>query len=87
MRIVLYRPSPRAAGFCFENSTIVLNHLRKQMESGVVSITWVFLLTLNTTLNALWATSYAEVRQAQPRDDVEELVNMSLLCLERCAER
>ncbi|PHH64507.1 hypothetical protein CDD81_4286 [Ophiocordyceps australis] len=95
MRIVLYRPSPqvpqpsaRAAGICFDSAAFVLNQARKQLESGNASITWIFLLMLNTALNALlWATSFAEVRQAHRRDEVEELVNMSLLCLDRCAER
>ncbi|PHH86536.1 hypothetical protein CDD83_10098 [Cordyceps sp. RAO-2017] len=95
LRIALYRPSPqvpqpspRAASICFESSAFVLDQTRKQVESGTMSITWVLLLTLNAALNALlWATSYPDVRLAHPREEVEELVNMSLLCLDRCAER
>ena len=74
MKIVLYRPSPqvpqpspRAASICFESSSFVLQQSQKQIESGNVSITWVFLLALNSALNALlWATSYPEVRQGTP---------------------
>ncbi|PNY26346.1 Transcriptional activator protein acu-15 [Tolypocladium capitatum] len=95
MRTVLYRPSPqvpqpspRAANICFESSAFVLQQSQKQVEGGNVSITWVFLLALNSALNALlWATSYQEVRQAHPREEVEDLVNLSLLCLDRCVER
>ncbi|PHH67553.1 hypothetical protein CDD82_1367 [Ophiocordyceps australis] len=95
MRIVLYRPSPqvpqpsaRAAGMCFDSAAFVLQQARKQLDSGNASITWIFLLMLNTALNALlWATSFAEVRHSHPRDHVDELVNLSLLCLDRCAER
>ncbi|PFH59155.1 hypothetical protein XA68_12739 [Ophiocordyceps unilateralis] len=95
LKIALYRPSPqvpqpspRAAAICFESSAVVLEQARKQLETGTVSVTWIFLLTLNLALDALlWATSYAEVRLAHPRGEVDEMVNMSLLCLDRCAER
>lgn len=95
MRTVLYRPSPqvpqpspRAANICFESSAFVLQQSQRQVDSGNVSITWVFLLALNSALNALlWAASYPEVRQAHPREEVEDLVNLSLLCLDRCVER
>ncbi|KYK58565.1 fungal specific transcription factor domain-containing protein [Drechmeria coniospora] len=95
MRIALYRPSPQvpkplphAAGICFESAVIVLKHTQAHMETGTVSITWVFLLTLNTALNALlWATSYPEVRQQHSRAEVEELIQMSLACLDKCVER
>ncbi|KJZ78351.1 hypothetical protein HIM_02389 [Hirsutella minnesotensis 3608] len=95
LRISLYRPSPqvplpsaRAAKICFESSAFVLDQTLRQIESGSMSITWVFLLTLNAAFNALlWATSYSEVRQAHSREEVEGLVSTSLLCLDRCAER
>lgn len=95
LRISLYRPSPQvpqpsaqAARICFESSSFVLDLSHKQIESGTMSVTWVFLLTLNAALNALlWATSYPEVRLAHSRDEVEKLVNLSLLSFDRCAER
>ncbi|RDA94486.1 hypothetical protein CP533_2301 [Ophiocordyceps camponoti-saundersi (nom. inval.)] len=95
LRVALYRPSPqvpqpspRAAAICFESSASVLEQAREQIKDGTVSITWIFLLTLSLALDALlWATSYADVRLAHPRTEVEELVNESLLCLDRCAER
>ncbi|KAG6112417.1 hypothetical protein E4U13_004298 [Claviceps humidiphila] len=94
-RIVLYRPSPqipqpsaRAAGICFESSRAVINSLQKQVEGNFFSITWLLLIMLSSSLNVLlWSTSYAEVREAHPRPEVEELVNTALSCLDRCVER
>ncbi|RBR08201.1 uncharacterized protein FIESC28_10393 [Fusarium coffeatum] len=94
MRIFMYRPSPqvpkpspRAATVCFESSAYIIQLNSKQMDSGA-DITWVFLLTVNMSLNTLlWAVSYPEVRQAHPRNEVEGLINTSLDVLERCAER
>ncbi|EKJ76724.1 hypothetical protein FPSE_03135 [Fusarium pseudograminearum CS3096] len=94
MRIFMYRPSPqvpkpspRAAAICFESSAYIMQLNSKQMDSGA-DITWVFLLTVNMSLNTLlWAVSYPEVRQAHPRSEVESLINTSLDVLERCAER
>jgi len=79
MRIVMYRPSPQvpkpspqAANICFESAAYVLKQSQKQIEGGNVSITWLFLLTLNAALNAiLWSTSYLEVRRQHPKEEVE----------------
>lgn len=95
MMVFLYRPSPQvpqpssqAAMTCFNSSAFIISNSKKQMDSGLVDITWVFLLTLNMALNALlWSTSYQEVRQAHSRSEVEEMVNTSLECLDRSAER
>ncbi|KAG6014742.1 hypothetical protein E4U43_006202 [Claviceps pusilla] len=94
-RVVLYRPSPqvpqpsaKAAGFCYESSKSVINLLQKQMDGGYFSITWVLLIMLSSSLNVLlWSTSYAEVRQAHPRPEVEEVVNTALSCLDKCVDR
>jgi len=95
MRIVMYRPSPQvpkpspqAANICFESAAYVLKQSQKQIEGGNVSITWLFLLTLNAALNAiLWSTSYLEVRRQHPKEEVEAVVNMSLMSLDKCVER
>lgn len=82
------RPSARAASICFDSSAFIINLSGKQLENGVVDITWVFLLTVNMALNTLlWTTSYPEVRQARSREEVEELVNKALDVLDRCSER
>ena len=82
------KPSPKAANICFESSTHIINLSHQQMQKGGVDITWVFLLTLNMSINTiLWAISYPEVRRGHPREEVEELVHKSLDALDRCAER
>ncbi|KAM0265097.1 hypothetical protein ACHAPA_007957 [Fusarium lateritium] len=94
MRVFMYRPSPqipkpspRAAAICYESSAYIIQLNAKQMESGV-DVTWVFLLTVNMSLNTLlWTVSYPEVRQAHSRDEVENLINISMDVLDRCAER
>ncbi|RMJ19036.1 hypothetical protein BHE90_009476 [Fusarium euwallaceae] len=94
MRIFMYRPSPqipkpsaRAAKLCFESSAIMIKLNAQQMEGGG-DVSWVFLLTVNMSLNTLlWTVSYPEVRQAHPRKEVEELVELSMEVLQGCAER
>ncbi|GAB0132962.1 hypothetical protein EsDP_00001382 [Epichloe bromicola] len=94
-RVVLYRPSPQvpqpstnAASICFESSKYVINSMQRQMDGSFFSMTWILLIMLSSSLNVLlWSTSYAEVRQAHPRQEVEELLNKALSCLDRCAER
>lgn len=84
----LPQPSPRAANICFDSAAYVLKLSDKQLGSGMFNVTWVFLITLNSCLNALlWSTSYAEVRQAHLRNEVEDLVNTTLTCLDKCVER
>ncbi|KAF6835714.1 fungal specific transcription factor domain-containing protein [Colletotrichum plurivorum] len=95
MRIFLYRPSPqvprpsaRAASICFEGASYIINLSKQQMEKAAVDITWVFLLNLYMSLNTLlWTVSYPEIRQAHPREDVEELSDQTLDILEQCTER
>ncbi|KAH8737171.1 fungal-specific transcription factor domain-containing protein [Ilyonectria robusta] len=94
MRIFMYRPSPqvpkpspRAAKLCYESAAFIVNLSSKQMESGI-DITWVFLLTVNMSLNTLlWSVSFPVVRQEHPREEVEKLVSACLDVLDRCAER
>ncbi|OLN87947.1 Pyrimidine pathway regulatory protein 1 [Colletotrichum chlorophyti] len=95
MRIFLYRPSPqvpkpspRAATICFEGASYIINLSKQQMEKAAVDITWVFLLNLYMSLNTLlWTISYPEIRQAHPREEVEELSDQTLDILEQCTER
>ncbi|KAK5990735.1 Transcriptional activator acu-15-like protein [Cladobotryum mycophilum] len=95
LRTLMYRPSPqlpqpsaRAAQISFDSSAEVIAISKKQIVHSTVDITWIFLLTLNVSLSTLlWTTSYSEVRQTHRREEVEELVNMALECLDLCAER
>jgi hypothetical protein len=53
-----------------------------------MDITWVFLLTLYMALNTiLWAISYPDVREAHPREKLEDLVNSATDIIDRCSDR
>ncbi|KAH7367961.1 fungal-specific transcription factor domain-containing protein [Plectosphaerella cucumerina] len=97
MRILLHRPSPqvpkpsaRAAGICYDGAEHIIKLSKQQMEQGAVDVTWVFLLTLFMSLNTvLWTTSYADIRRAHPKEEVDELVHTALDIIEQdiCATR
>ena len=95
MVIILYRPSPQvpqpsaqAAKRCFGSSAHLINLSNQQMIKAAVDISWVFLLTLFTSVNALlWSVSYREVRAAHSKDEVEELLNTALEIMDQCVER
>ncbi|OIW31639.1 hypothetical protein CONLIGDRAFT_572141 [Coniochaeta ligniaria NRRL 30616] len=95
MIITLYRPSPqvpkptgRAALRCYESAAYIINLSAQQVRKAAIDITWVFLLTLYMSLNTLlWSLTYSEVREARPRDEVEELVNVTLDIIDQCSER
>ncbi|KAK0670079.1 hypothetical protein QBC41DRAFT_97622 [Cercophora samala] len=82
--IILYRPSPqvlkptaRAARICFEaaKSIITSSSTGPDREQPTFDRTWVFLQTINSSLNALlWSIGYREVRDQNPREEVEQLV-------------
>ncbi|KAI0420481.1 hypothetical protein F5X98DRAFT_332374 [Xylaria grammica] len=96
MVVTLHRPSPQvprpsvqSATKCFDSAAFVIDISSKQMMSAAVDITWVFLLTLYMSLNTLlWCvTSYADVRAAHSREEVQELVNIALDIIDQCVER
>lgn len=95
MLIILYRPSPqvpqpssRSARRCFESAAHVINLSSQQMIKAAVDITWVFLHTLFTSVNALlWSVSYADVRAAHKKEEAEKLVNTALEIMDQCVER
>lgn len=95
MMVALHRPSPqvpkpsvRSATKCFESASFVIHISSKQMMAAAVDITWVFILTLYMSLNTiLWAVTYPEVRAIHSREEVQELVNISLDIIDQCVER
>ncbi|KAI1347602.1 hypothetical protein F5Y01DRAFT_294593 [Xylaria sp. FL0043] len=96
MVVTLHRPSPqvprpsvRSATKCFDSAAFVIDISSKQMMSAAVDITWVFLLTLYMSLNTLlWCvTSYADIRAAHSKEEVQELVNIALDIIDQCVER
>ncbi|OAA65541.1 c6 zinc finger domain containing protein [Niveomyces insectorum RCEF 264] len=95
MIVSLYRPSPQvpkpsaaAALRCYESSAYIANLGSQQVKKAAIDITWVFLLTIYTSLNTiLWSVSYPEVRNEHQREEVEELVNTALDIVDQCSER
>ncbi|KAK7748729.1 hypothetical protein SLS53_000752 [Cytospora paraplurivora] len=82
------RPSSRSASICYDSAVYIINLSNQQVKKCAVDITWVFVLTLNMSLNVLlWAVSYREVREAHPKDDVEEIINVALDVIDQCSER
>lgn len=95
MMIALHRPSPQvpkpsllSATKCFDSAAFVINISSKQMMAAAVDITWIFILTLYMSLNTLlWAVTHPEIRASHPREEVQELVNISLDIIDQCVER
>ncbi|KAI2472977.1 fungal-specific transcription factor domain-containing protein [Annulohypoxylon bovei var. microspora] len=95
MMIALHRPSPQvprpsllSATKCFDSAAFVINISSKQMMAAAVDITWVFILTLYMSLNTLlWTVTHPEIRASHPREEVQELVNISLDIIDQCVER
>ncbi|KAI1482023.1 fungal-specific transcription factor domain-containing protein [Daldinia eschscholtzii] len=95
MMMTLHRPSPqvpkpsvRSATKCFDSAAFVIQISSKQMMAAAVDITWIFILTLYMSLNTiLWSVTYPEVRALHTRDEVQELVNISLDIIDQCVER
>ncbi|KAI0126064.1 fungal-specific transcription factor domain-containing protein [Xylariales sp. AK1849] len=83
------KPSPNSAKKCFASAAFVINISSKQMMAAAVDITWIFLLTLYMAVNTiLWSVaSYPEIRATHTRDEVQELINISLDIIDQCAER
>lgn len=95
MVISLHRPSPqiprpssRSASICYDSAMYIINLSNQQIRKSAVDITWVFVLTLNMSLNALlWSISYREVREEHPKEEVEENINVALDVIEQCSAR
>ncbi|RDL41910.1 Zn2 DNA-binding protein [Venustampulla echinocandica] len=81
-------PSPISAIMCYEASAHNIKSSSKQMETGLVDITWIFLLAVFQSLNTvLWSISYPEVRAYNPKVEVEESVDIALNIIVNCRER
>src|SRR4051812_12816486 len=97
MVIFLYRPSfqvpkpsSEAALKCYDGAEYIINLSSKQVETGAVDLTCVFVLTLYTSLNSLlWSVSYPEVRAKHDRTEVESLVETALgtITSSKCTDR
>ncbi|KAG9229255.1 fungal-specific transcription factor domain-containing protein [Amylocarpus encephaloides] len=82
------KPSPQSASMCYEASAQNVRSASKQVEAGMIDITWIFLLTVFQSINTiLWAISYPEVRALHPKDELEENVDIALDVISSCRER
>lgn len=95
MVVFLFRPSPqvpkpsvRSAIMCYDACTYNIRMQAKQIETAMVDITWVFLLTLFMAVNTiLWTISYPEVRSLHSKEELEDHINIALDTIIKCQER
>ncbi|ROT41141.1 fungal-specific transcription factor domain-containing protein [Sodiomyces alkalinus F11] len=97
LRIFLHRPSPqvpkpsaRGAAICYDAASYIINLSKFQMEKSATDITWIFVSNLFMCLNTLlWAVSYADIRRAHSREEVDELIQVTLDILDQepCSQR
>ena len=95
MVVFLFRPSPqvprpsvRSAIMCYDAVAENIMTQRKQVDTAIVDITWIFLLTVFMAMNTiLWTISYPEVRALHPKDELEEHIEVALNIIAKCRER
>jgi hypothetical protein len=95
MIVTLLRPSPqvpkpsvRSARMCYDASSTNIKGLSKQMETAMVDITWIFVLTLFQAVNTiLWSISYPEIRALHSKEELEENIEIALDIIVKCRER
>lgn len=95
MIVTLRRPSPQvpkpsaeSALMCYEASAENVQRSSKQIQAGIVDITWIFLLTIFQAINTmLWSISYPEVRTMHTKDELEENIDIALEIIASCRER
>ena len=95
MVVFLFRPSPqvptpsvRSAMMCYDAVAQNIKTQNKQVDTAMVDITWIFLLTVFMAVNTiLWTISYPEVRTLHPKDELEEHIDVALEIIAKCRER
>lgn len=95
MIVTLRRPSPqvpkpsaKSAMLCYSASAENIKSQSKQLDTGNIDITWIFLLTVFQAVNTiLWAISYPEVRALHPKEELEDNIEIALDIIVRCRER
>lgn len=95
MIVFLYRPSPQiprptvqAAMLCYDACEFNIYMHHQQIQTRSVEMTWVFTQAIFMAINTmLWSLSYAEVRNAHSRGDVERHLKLALEDIRFAAER
>jgi hypothetical protein len=73
---------------CYDAAAFNIKMQAKELESGVMDITWIFLLALFMAVNTiLWTISYSEVRSLHSKEELEEHINIALDVIAKCRER
>jgi hypothetical protein len=73
---------------CYDASAFNIKMQAKQMETAMVDITWIFLLSLFMAVNTiLWTISYPEVRSLHSKEELEEHIDLALDTIIKCRER
>ena len=82
------RPSPEAAQQCYDAATFNIDVMKRQLETKVVDLTWIFTQTLFMLLNTiLWSLSYAEIRQQHRHHEVRLHVIDALTAIDYATDR
>ena len=95
MIVFLFRPCPqipqpslRAARECFEASRFNIDMHSDQISEKSVDLTWIFTQSMFMALNAmLWSLSYPEIRNENPRVDVQSYLQTAQDAIFRASER
>jgi hypothetical protein len=82
------KPSPQAARQCYDAATFNIEVMKRQLETKVVDLTWIFTQALFMLLNTiLWSLSYSEIRQQHPRHEVRLHVINALAAIDYATDR
>ena len=95
MIVFLHRPSPqipnpsiRSVFKCYEACEFNVNMQREQIRSRSIDLTWAFTQSLYMAISTiLWTLSYPEIRQAHPRNEVEDCLKIAVEAMCLAAER
>ena len=91
----MYRPSPqipkpsaRAAQQCYDAATFNVEVMKRQLETQIVDLTWIFTQSLFMSLNTiLWSMSYPEIRHQHPQHEVRQFVSSALTAIDYATDR
>lgn len=95
MVVFIYRPSPQvprpstqAAIRCYDACQYNIYMTMKQIETGSVDMTWIFVQSIFMCINTmLWTLSYCEVRRVHTREEVEGHLSVAMDSVKLASER
>jgi hypothetical protein len=73
---------------CYDAVADNIKAQRKQADTAMVDITWIFIVTVFMAVNTiLWTISYPEVRALHSKAELEDLIEIALDIVSKCDER